>query len=229
MDTPTVPWKLAQAFCRICMTRWFDLKVYGHKHVPRTGPVLLVANHQSVLDPVLVGVRLERPLWYLAKSELFENLRVAALLRSFNSIPVRQGAGDVRALKETLTRLRQGHALAIFPEGARSEDGELLPVERGVGLIVRRAQVPVVPVVLDGSFQAWPKGRICFQQCKIRVLYGPPADLSHLSAGEIVDWVGLTMRKMFNQLRQMERSRDPSALPRFTPSPPVPPPSRSAT
>ena len=77
LDDPTVGWKFAQVFCRIFTTCCFDLKVYGQKYVPREGGVLLVANHQSYLDPVLVGVRLDRPLNYIAKSELFENPQFA--------------------------------------------------------------------------------------------------------------------------------------------------------
>ena len=129
----------------------FDLKVYGRENVPRAGPVLLVCNHQSNLDPMLIGVRLDRTLSYIAKSELFENRCADLLLRWLGAFPVRQRSVDVYALKEAIARLRQGRALAIFPEGSRTPDREMLPIQRGVGLVVRRTSVPVLPVALDGS------------------------------------------------------------------------------
>ncbi len=185
-DHPSAAWKLAQVFCRIFTTCCFDLKVYGQHHVPPKGGVLLVANHQSYLDPVLVGVRLERPLHYIAKSELFENRHFARLLRWLNGFPVRQGAIDVGAVRETITRLREGHALTIFPEGSRTNNGELLPIARGVSLVVRRAKVPVIPVAIEGSYQAWPIDQSMFRPRKIRVMYGPPMELSGLSDEEIL-------------------------------------------
>src|SRR5207244_1793322 len=134
-----------------------DIRIYGTRHVPKTGGVLLVSNHQSYLDPVLLAVGLERPLSYMAKSELFRNRAFAWLIRSLNAFPVEQGAGDVGAVKETIHRLQEGHALNIYPEGTRSDDGEMLPIEKGVGLVIRRAKVPVVPVVIDGAYRAWGK------------------------------------------------------------------------
>jgi 1-acyl-sn-glycerol-3-phosphate acyltransferase len=200
-EEPSVAWKFAQVFCRIFTTCCFDLKVYGQKHVPRQGGVLLVANHQSYLDPVLVGVRLKRPLNYIAKSELFENRHFARLLRWLNSFPVRQGAGDVGAIRETIARLRAGRALIIFPEGSRTNNGELLPIERGVSLILRRVNVPVIPVVIDGSYQAWPMNQSIFQPRKIRLEYGPPMVLSGLKEKEIVHVIEKTLLRMLGKLR----------------------------
>jgi 1-acyl-sn-glycerol-3-phosphate acyltransferase len=154
MENPSPLWKLAQCFCRIFTTCCFDLKVFGARRVPIEGGVLLVANHQSYLDPVLLGVRLERPLSYIAKSELFGNRHAARLLRWLNGFPVRQGSIDVGAMRETIARLRAGHALTIFPEGSRTHNGEMLPIARGVSLVVRRAKVPVIPVVIEGSYRA---------------------------------------------------------------------------
>jgi 1-acyl-sn-glycerol-3-phosphate acyltransferase len=201
-DQPGVIWKLAQTLCRIVTTVLFDLKVYGLHNVPKTGGVLLVSNHQSYLDPVLVGVRLERPLSYLAKSELFENPVLNWLIRALHAFPVRQGAGDVGAVKETIRRLQEGRALNIYPEGSRTPDGTLQPIELGVALVVRRAKVPVVPVILDGSFRAWPKGRKLFRAWPIRMSYGPPMDMSRMKAEEIGRTIETTFRQMLADLRK---------------------------
>src|SRR5688500_15169460 len=119
INHPSWLWKLAQVVTRIGTTLYFDLKVYGKENVPGRGGVLLVSNHQSYLDPPLLGAHLPRPMSYLAKSELFENPVVAAIISWLNAFPVRQGAGDVGAVKETIRRLRQGHMLNVFP---RSEE-----------------------------------------------------------------------------------------------------------
>ena len=213
MNKPSIPWKFAQTLCRISTTLLFDLKVFGEKNVPPTGGVLLVSNHQSFLDPVLVGVRLERPLSYLARSGLFDNFLLAIVIRWLNAYPVRQGAADVGAVKETIARLQEGHALNIFPEGSRTEDGNLLPLEKGVGLVVRRAKVPVVPVIIDGSFHAWPKGRKIFRTGKIRLLYGKPMDLSSMKGEQIVATIDKTFHEMFARLKEIERGLEINRLP----------------
>lgn len=204
-NTPSTLWKLAQTLCRIFTTCWFDLKVYGVRYVPRRGGVLLVCNHQSYLDPMLIGVRLNRPLSYVAKAELFENRYFARLLRWLNAFPVRQGSGDVGAVKQTIARLKEGRALAIFPEGSRTDHGDLLPVQRGVGLVLRRARVPAVPVVIDGSFQAWPLWKKLFRPSNIRLVYGPPMELSDLKDEQIVQRIEATLREMFAKLRESDR------------------------
>jgi 1-acyl-sn-glycerol-3-phosphate acyltransferase len=131
-------WKCLKAVARPLATALFDLKVYGRRNVPRRGGVLIVSNHQGNLDPVLLAVALDRPLNYIAKSELFDNQWSGRFLRLLNAFPVRQGAGDVGAMRETLHRLRQGHVLNIYPEGARTEDGEIAVLQKGVAAIVRR-------------------------------------------------------------------------------------------
>lgn len=198
---PHPVWKFLQAICRVVTSCMFDLKVYGAHRVPPEGGVLIISNHQSYLDPVLLGVRLQRPLSYLAKSELFGNRAFAWLIRSLGAFPVKQGAGDVGAMKETIARLQEGRALNIFPEGSRTETGELLPIEKGVGLVIRKAKVPVVPAVIDGSYGAWPKGRKIFRPHPIRILYGHPLDLSSMDREQIIQTIGSTFQTMFAELR----------------------------
>ena len=201
-DQRSIAWRAAQVLARVLTTLLFDLKVYGEKNVPARGGVLLVSNHQSNLDPVLLGVRLKRPLNYIAKSELFENPIGSWLLRNvFNAFPVRQGTRDISAVRETIARLREGHLLNLYPEGQRTTSGEIGPMLRGVGLIVRRARVPIVPVAINGSFQAWPVFRPCFRPHPIRVCYGEPMDLNGMDEDEIVATIDRTLREMFEALR----------------------------
>ncbi len=194
-------WKSLQIVARIFTTLWFDLKVYGREHVPKHGGVLLVANHQSYLDPVLLAVRLNRPVSYMAKSELFANRFFSWFIRSLHAFPVRQGEGDVGAVKETIRRLKEGHLLNIYPEGSRTKTGELGPIMPGVALIIRRAGVPVVPVAIHGSFEAWPTGTSMFHPAPIRVMYGPPLQVENMKAPQIVALLDKTLREMMEKLK----------------------------
>jgi 1-acyl-sn-glycerol-3-phosphate acyltransferase len=117
---------------------------------------------------------------------------------------VRQGAGDVGAIRETLRRLRQGHVLNIYPEGARTEDGEIAALQKGIAAVVRRCDVPVVPAVIVGSFEAWPIHKRFPRSGPVRIRYGPPLRLSGLSPDEILATIDRTLRSMFDELRQQD-------------------------
>lgn len=205
-------WILMEQICRILTTVCFDLKVYGIYNIPKSGGVLLVSNHQSYLDPVLLGIGLDRTVSYMGKAELFRNPVFAWVIRSLNAFPVSQGSGDVGAVKESIARLQAGHMLNIYPEGSRTETGEIMPMEPGVGLVIRRAKVPVVPAAIVGSYDAWPKGRKFPRSRPIRVVFGPPMyDLWKKDRGEIIAIIDQTLRQMFDDLRA---GRLPPHLPR---------------
>jgi 1-acyl-sn-glycerol-3-phosphate acyltransferase len=146
-------------------------------------------------------VRHRRGMSYMAKSELFRNKAFAWLIRRLGAFPVRQGAGDVGAVKETISRLQEGRMLNIFPEGSRTETGELGPMLPGVALIVRRAGVPVVPAAIDGSYQAWPKGQKYFHPHPIRIVYGPPIDMTGLKSDQVVRKIDAAIRTLFERLK----------------------------
>lgn len=206
VEQRSIAWRFAQVLARILTTLLFELKVDGleNVHACARGGVLLVSSHQSNLDPVLLAVRLKRPVSFIAKSELFEDRLGGWLLRNvFNAFPVRQGArgGDVAAVRETIARLREGHLLNLYPEGGRTETGEIGPLMRGVGLIVRRAGVPVIPAAMDGAFDSWPVHRRWFRPHPIRVRYGPPMDLNGMNEDEIVATIHRTLREMLQVLR----------------------------
>lgn len=207
---PSFSWRLLRSAVRPLATLLFDLKVHGCENVPAVGGVLIVSNHQSLLDPILLPLWLDRPLNYIAKSELFENRLSAWFLRSvLNAFPVRQGHGDVRAVKETIQRLQDGHVMNIYPEGSRTEDGEIAPFQRGVALIIERARVAVIPAAIIGAFDAWPLQRK-FPRCRpISIQFGPPLELSGLDRDEILAAVERTLREMFAELRKKAEERHP--------------------
>lgn len=194
-------WGLLKAMCRIITSCVFDLKAYGARHVPRQGGAMLIANHQSFLDPIILGVQLRRPLSYIAKTELFQSSFLGWLMRSLNTFPVRRGETDVGAVREALRRLREGRILVMFPEGTRSSSRQMGPIQSGIAMLVRRAGVPVIPAVIDGSFEAWPRGEKP-RAHPIRVRYGPPLAVEGLKGAQIVDLIDRTLRKMLDELRE---------------------------
>lgn len=205
--SPSLMWRILRMPARLGATLMFDLKVYGRHHVPNEGGVLLVANHQSYLDPVLVAVFLRRPMSYMAKSELFEHRFLNWLIRSLNAFPVKQGSGDVGAVRETIKRLREGHMLSIFPEGSRTGDGRIGPVEPGAALVVKKAGVPIVPVVIEGSYDAWRKDRSIFRPARVSLMYGPPMNVAGLKGHAITELIDQTLRSMHAELCQIHEKR----------------------
>jgi 1-acyl-sn-glycerol-3-phosphate acyltransferase len=199
----------------VLSTVLFDLKVYGVDNVPTTGGALLLSNHLSFLDPAVIGVQLRRPASYLAKSELFDVPVFGRVIPKLNAFPVRQGAGDIGAVRETIKRLKEGHVLTVFPEGARSLTGELEPLAGGFTLIVRKADVPIIPVGIDGSFQAWPRGKSMFKPHPVRVKFGPPMEVQKMKPAEIVVKVETALRELIADLRRMKEQEESQTVSHF--------------
>jgi 1-acyl-sn-glycerol-3-phosphate acyltransferase len=161
---------LAMAFMRL----YFRLESRGREHVPGQGPVLLVANHSSALDPPLVGGACPRQLTFLAKAQLFDIPLFGALIRRLNARPLRRDGADAGAMRTALRLLQEGAALLVFPEGTRGPEGVLREPKAGAAMLAILAGVPVVPVFISGSGRALAKGRRLPQPVKVRVTFGPP-------------------------------------------------------
>jgi len=151
----------------------FGMEVRGRFHIPRRGGFLLASNHLSYLDPPLLGAACPRRLSFMAQTNLFDDALLGAFMRGVHVIPLQRGEGDVAAVREAVRRLRRGEAVAIFPEGGRQFSGKLGTAKGGVGLLAVMAHVPVIPVLVHGTFEALPPGSRRLKQAKIRVAFGP--------------------------------------------------------
>jgi 1-acyl-sn-glycerol-3-phosphate acyltransferase len=153
----------------------FRLRAEGRHHVPLTGPVLLVANHSSLVDPPAIGGLTPRPVSFLAKAELFGVPFLGWLIRHLNARPLRRGGADPSALRLALRVLQEQGALLVFPEGTRGEEGVLRPPKAGAGMLAVLSGAPVVPVYIAGSGRAWPRGRrLPRPGRRITVFFGAP-------------------------------------------------------
>lgn len=154
------------------------------EHMPDRGPVLIVANHQSFFDPPLVGCWWRKPMTFIARAGLYTSAPMRWLLRQLNTIPIAEEGSDAAAIRAALEALAAGRMVVVFPEGSRTPDGRVQEFKRGVSVLVKRARCPVVPVGLDGAFDAWPRSRKLPQLFghRFAVAYGRPLTVEQLEA-----------------------------------------------
>jgi len=175
---PAARWSWFYAAMKIpavaLMRLLFRVEAIGREHIPEHGPVLLVANHSSVLDPPLIGGVSDRQLTYLAKAELFEIPLFGALIHGLKARPTRREGADPGALRTARRVLEERGALLVFPEGTRGDEGDIRPAKPGAGLLAVSSGATVVPVYVRGSGRAWPRGRRLPRPAKVTVTFGKP-------------------------------------------------------
>ena len=169
-------------FFRALFATYFHWRVIDAQNVPKTGSVILAANHASYLDPPIVGAGLDRDINYLARQSLFRFPIVKQILHSWNSVPVDRDGGGAKGLKIILDRLLGGAGIILFPEGTRTYDGKLQPAHAGIGLVVAKSEAPVVPVRVFGTYEAWGRNQKLPLPKKIAVRYGQPMRFEKLRA-----------------------------------------------
>lgn len=150
--------RFGYALCRR-LTRWmlsilFGLKVQGTENIPRHGKLIVAANHRSNLDPLILAAALPREIHFFAKTELFKNVLVAALIRYLNAFPVTRSGFDRKALDHSTKILQSDEALLIFPEGTRAPPGGFLKVKTGIGWVAHLSGARIIPVYVHGSDRA---------------------------------------------------------------------------
>ncbi len=185
------------------MRAMFRLQARGTEHVPVHGPVLLVANHSSLLDPPLVGGVCPRQLTFLAKAELFAVPGFGRLIHALNARPVRREGADAGALRVALRVLQQGGALLVFPEGTRGPEGHLREPRPGAALLAVLSGAPVVPVFVRGSGRAWPRGQRFPRPAKVRVAFGPPLRFHRPAGGDKKEYYDSVSRDMMAAIAQL--------------------------
>jgi len=169
-----VLYEICRVLCRVFGTLLWRLEVKGARNLPRKGGVLLASNHQSFLDVLLLGAASPRQVRYLARRTLWDSRLLGAWMTAVGAIPVnreRRGKEELRGVLETV---RGGAVLGLFPEGTRTRDGSVGELRGGIGFLARRAGSPVVPVLIEGAFEAWPRGRRLPGPGRVRITFGRP-------------------------------------------------------
>ncbi len=175
---------LGHRFFRELSRGFFGLQAHGLENISFKGPALIASNHVSYLDPPFIGAALDEDIIFFARKSLFRFTFSNWLLTRWQSIPVDRDRPDPGSMKAVFRKLKEGKKVLIFPEGTRSPDGNLQPGEPGVGLLIAKANVPVVPVRIFGAHEALPRDKTLPQPATIRVVFGKPwtCDLSHYPA-----------------------------------------------
>ncbi len=158
--------------------RWFfgalyRLELYGAERIPASGPVILVANHESIIDPWILGLATPRPIRYMAKSELWGIPGVRFVMEKFGTFPVERGGGDAIAISRGAQLLEQGEVLGIFPQGTCLPYRHR-PFRRGAARLALATGTPLVPVAIVGTEQALRPGRFKLGLPRVKVLVGEP-------------------------------------------------------
>ena len=170
---------------------YFRLSRIGREHIPAEGPVIVAANHRSFLDPFVIATMVRRPMYYVAKKELFSRPWQAWVLNALGAFPVDRGSADGEMIETAKAILGRGDIVLIFPEGTRIRPGALGHPKRGVGRLALESGVPVVPVAVIGTEDVRKGWRIRPRKVRIRagraLRFPEVHDASPALAGAVTD------------------------------------------
>jgi 1-acyl-sn-glycerol-3-phosphate acyltransferase len=163
-------WTLSRILARVL----FAFRIVHRERLIEQGGVLLAMNHQSFLDPPLAGIACRKAIHYLARKSLLEWPVLGPIFPKINVVPVDQDKADMSALKTVIRLLQAGERTIIFPEGGRTADGRLQPAQPGIGLVVAKTLVPVIPMRVFGAYEAFPRGAKGVRRHPITLVVGEP-------------------------------------------------------
>ena len=176
-------YRVAQTISYTYFRLFHGFRIQGLENIPKDKPFILACNHLSFFDPPAIGCKIPRNLHYFARDSLFF-WPLGLLITSLNSIPVNRGQLDLGTLRKVLKVLKNGHPILVFPEGTRSEDGELQDPQKGLGLLVAKSSVGVIPARIYGSGKAFGKkhlipriGRKIYINIGVEISFDDPKDV----------------------------------------------------
>lgn len=165
----SVLYNIAKFVCNIVISILFRLDIKGLQYFPEKGPVIVYSNHKSMWDPIIIGCILKRPVYFMAKEELFKTPVFGFILKKINAFPVKRGSADRSAIKRCIQVLEANRVLGIFPEGTRSRTGELLEPEPGIAMIYAKSRNAImIPVAIKGNYKWFSR---------IEVIIGKPINI----------------------------------------------------
>jgi 1-acyl-sn-glycerol-3-phosphate acyltransferase len=180
---------------RVLYTLLFRLEARGTENIPANGPVVLASNHLSNFDPPTVGVKVKRKVHFMAKEELFKIPVFGPLLRSFGAFPVKRGGVSKDAIKSSITMLKEGNVMGIFPEGSRNNQSGA--AKKGAAMIAIRSGAVIVPVAIIGKYKPFSKIVVC---------YGKPIDLTAIIEESSSDMLEQVTDAIMVRIRELAAS-----------------------
>ena len=174
---------------------FFSIEIKGRKNFPKKSAFIIASNHLSYLDPPIIGFACPRKLNFFAKSSLFKIKIFSNLIKILGAIPIER-EGSPLTLRKGLDILKKGEGLVIFPEGTRSKNGEIKEGKPGIGFLVAKSKVPVIPIRLIGTDKALPCGRKFIRIAKVKVIVGKPLYIEQENYYEISEIIMDTIKKL---------------------------------
>lgn len=187
-----------KAVCAIILHIFGRWKIEGREHIPPEGPLIVVCNHRSYWDPVLVGCAFTREIHFMAKAELFSYPILKTVLNLVGAFPIKRGQSDRTALRTAINLLKENEVIGIFPEGTRSKTQELLPFKSGVSMMAYKAQCSILPMAVVNSSKA-----LLGWWYPVKVVIGQPIFFPFTDqrpSGEVLEEWGETIRQAVSDL-----------------------------
>jgi 1-acyl-sn-glycerol-3-phosphate acyltransferase len=178
---------------------FYRFEVVGIENIPKEGGVLICSNHINNFDPPVVGMKIPREVYFMAKEELFSIPVLGKIVKMCNAFPVKRGMSDREALRKGLNILKEGNVLGLFPEGTRSKTGELGKGLAGAGFFASRSNASVVPCAIIGPYQIFHK---------IQVVYGKPIVMDEwrkkgVSAEQVTELIMSEIQTLINEYKKV--------------------------
>ncbi len=190
------------------ITAVFQVQVTGIEHIPAKGPAILVANHASFLDSVILSVYPRRHIWFMAKNSQYAHVLMCRFLKLARSFPVRRYTTDVQAVRNAFRILQNGHIMGVFPEGERNWDGKLQPFKQGTMRLILAAGYPVIPVGIHGAYELMPRWTHKIKKVPVTITFGAPVCFDPCpipaQSADQIKFVTQTLRRRIKALMKQE-------------------------
>jgi 1-acyl-sn-glycerol-3-phosphate acyltransferase len=184
----------------------YRIRVFGGKNIPRKGPVLLLSNHQSFWDPIMCQLPPHRWCYGVARDSLYEGKVLGFLLRHLNTIEIKRGQADIASMRRIINALKSGKCLFLYPEATRSRDGKIIDVKPGFSLLSRKTDAVLIPMVIDGAFDCWPREqKFPNLRGNVGIIYGEPIkreDIKGLPDKDFAKLVTGRLRDLQSEVRK---------------------------
>jgi 1-acyl-sn-glycerol-3-phosphate acyltransferase len=189
----------------------FPIRIFGMENIPKEGAAVVMANHTSFLDGIILEMFPRRLVRFMTKNSQYKGAFVGWFLLKGGTFPVRRYTTDILAIRNAIRIIQQGHLMGIFPEGERSWDGRMLPMKRGAVRLILALGVPIVPVGVSGAYGLMPRWTHSIKRVPVTIRFGKPVQLDPvpipLHTPELIDEAAEKLKKLI--LEQMEA---PAAL-----------------
>ncbi len=196
-------YRLCQAAARCALGTFFRVYTVGRQNLPKKGGFLILANHQSFLDPAFIALPINSRCAFVARDTLFKGL-FGHYIRLYNAIPISRDRADTAGMKRCIDKLKAGFGLVMFPEGTRTADGRINAAKPGFSMLARRANVPVIPTLIEGAYEVWPRNRKIYTFGRISIIYDKPVapeEIKKMGERKFGEFLTARLRQMQNEIR----------------------------